>query len=71
MIDFKSIKEDFNWAKKVLANKNNKCIHYDSLKRLVENFSRKWVNVKSENPDLYWAYVNYLRLKLRFEFNEE
>lgn len=71
MIDPKNIKSDFNWVKKVLLDKNNKCIHYDSLKRLVENFSNKWIHIKSENPDLYWVYVNYLTLKLRFEFNEE
>ena len=71
MSEFKSINSDFNWVKKVLLNKKNKCIHYSSLKSLVENFSRKWSEYGTENPDLYWAYVNYLMLKLRFEFNGE
>ena len=65
------MKKDFEWVRKIISNPTNQTAHYESLKRLIFLFSRKWSNVKNECPDSYWAYVNYLKLKLRFEFHEE
>ena len=65
------MKKDFEWVRKIISNPTNQTAHYESLKRLIFLFSRKWSHVKNECPDLYWAYVNYLKLKLRFEFHEE
>jgi len=68
---FEKIKADFYWVKKVISNKKNTCIHYDGLKNLTENFATKWKHISKKHPDLYHSYVNYLRLKLRYEFNDE
>jgi len=61
------MKKDFEWLKKIISNPENQTAHYESLKRLIFLFSKKWSHAKTEYPDLYWAYVNYLQLKLRFE----
>lgn len=69
--NFTKMKDDFNWVRKIVSNKDNKCIHYDGLKNIIEAFAHKWADESISNHDLYWTYVNYLRLKLKFEFNEK
>jgi len=65
------MKKDFEWLRKIISNPTNQTAHYESLKRLTILFSKKWSHIKKEHPDLYWSYVNYLHLQLRFEFYEE
>ena len=63
-----------NQINKLYDSHNNnpyKCIHYDGLKNIIEAFAHKWADESISNHDLYWTYVNYLRLKLKFEFNEK
>jgi len=67
----KEIKRDFEWVRKVIANENNRYIHYDGIKTLIRNFSLKWKHISKRHPDLYHSYVNYLSLKLRFEYEVE
>ena len=71
METFKEMKADFEWVRKVISSENNRCIHYDSLKRLINNFAKKWKPKSSYHPDLYFQYVNYLTLKLKFEYSDE
>jgi len=67
----KEIKDDFYWVKRVISSEKNKCIHYDGLKNLTANFANKWKHISKKHPDLYHSYVNYLSLKLRYEFNDK
>ena len=69
--ELKLMKDDFIWVRKILSSKDNKCTHYNALKNLIEAFSYKWKVESERSPDIYWAYVNYLRLKLRFEFSDD
>lgn len=65
------ITRDFEWLRKVITNENNLHFHYDGIKILIRNFSLKWKHISKRHPNLYHSYVNYLRLKLRFEYEVE
>lgn len=65
----KQMKEDFEWVRRVIANENNRIIHYEAIKNLVGNFASKWKGKVNSSPDVYHQYVNYLKLKLKFEYH--
>jgi hypothetical protein len=65
------MKKDFIWVRKVILNKDNKSIHYDSLVNLILLFSDKWQHLEKDPrfKEAYISYKTFLKLTLRHQYN--
>ena len=57
------MKEDYDYVIKALRNKDNKLIHYPSLKNLVSIFKTKWSLIRNKNR--LNVYLNSLNKNLK------
>lgn len=61
------MKNDFNWLRQIILNKNNKPQHYDAIIKLVFLFKQKWLHNlnKSNYCDAYSFYTTYLKMSVK------
>ena len=53
------MKEDYDYVIKAVRNKDNKLIHYPSLKNLISIFKTKWSLTRNKNRlDVYLHSLN-------------
>ena len=57
------IKKDFDFVMKVLRNKDNKLIHLQALRNLINNFKKKWDD--NLGPGVADFYVKLLNKKYK------
>ncbi len=60
------MKEDFEFAIRVIRNKKNKFIHYPAIKQLIKNWAFKWKEY--DHTPLYAVYLNSLNMNLKKSF---
>jgi hypothetical protein len=53
------MKNDFNWLRKIISNKENKPQHYDAIIKLISLFKLKWGH-NANNPKYQYAYTLYI-----------
>jgi len=65
------MKKDFIWVRKVILNKDNKTVHYESLVNLILLFSTKWQHAEKDprSKEAYNSYKSFLKLTLRHQYN--
>jgi hypothetical protein len=65
------MKKDFIWVRKVILNKDNKTVHYESLVKLIHLFSAKWKHNEKDPRfrEAYNSYKAFLKLTLRHQYN--
>lgn len=61
------MKNDFNWLRKIISNKNNKPQHYDAVFKLVFLFKQKWQHNLNEHKyhNAYSLYTAYLKMSVK------
>ena len=62
------MKEDYQFALKILNSKKNTIIHYPALKNIIKLINKKWI-IKKGTP-MYSRYSNSLRMTLIKNFKK-